>query len=124
MTMMKKSIIVVMLVLALGCLLTGCGESFGSLSEAVEYDMTNEDLTIDQQNTLMYISDELEANYSDVENKYLVKAYLSFREHVVDGTWDDVDFRSYTYSVNDEVVCHINIDTHKGILQTALEKVF
>ena len=101
-------IIVVAMLLTLGCLMTGCGESFGSLSEAVACDMDNGDLTIEQKDLLSNIATEL-TRYSDVEEKYLVEAYMCYREDVLNDTWDYGNNHRFTRIVNDEVVCQVDI---------------
>ena len=110
MTRISRIIIVVAMLLTLGCLMTGCGtgESFGSLSEAVACDMDNGDLTIEQKDLLSNIATEL-TRYSDVEEKYLVEAYMCYREDVLNDTWDYGNNHGFTRIVNDDVVCHVNV---------------
>lgn len=110
MTRISRIIIVVAMLLTLGCLMTGCGtgESFGSLSEAVACDMDNGDLTIEQKDLLSNIATEL-MQYSDVEEKYLVEAYMCYREDVLNDTWDYGNNHGFTRIVNDDVVCHVNV---------------
>ena len=110
MTRISRIIIVVAMLLTLGCLMTGCGtgESFGSLSEAVACDMDNGDLTIEQKDLLSNIATEL-TRYSDVEEKYLVEAYMCYREDVLNDTWDYGNNHRFTRIVNDDVVCQIDV---------------
>lgn len=110
---MKKFLVILAIILGM-TLLTGCGKgSYGTLSEAVSEDIYNEDLTEEQRELLINIGKQINNENRYVDDEYKVEAYLALRDHVIDNSWYDVDWHTFSVCEDGETMISVTILTNR-----------